>query len=258
MIRKLNSEDDLSIIAFLKRNVITNYFIILGLERSAYEEMFIEKWGEYDNHNKLIAVMFKRKTGNVQFYSSGDYNAKSFSEILKTRGFNKLIGEETILKKLKAYCHFSKEEMGPFISKLNGYVNCYEVNNCEELKKLEINDLTRVIELYKKTFPGFATMKSMTEKLENGSGRGYYLEKGGEIVSIVQTTYEEKNSALITGVATHPDYRRLGYASMCLSRLISELTQEEKVLYLQYDNEGAGSIYKKMGFYDIGRMVFYY
>lgn len=258
MIRLLNENDDVILMKYLKKETIVNYFIILSLERSVYEEMFCKKWGEFNEQNELIAVLLKRKTGNMQFYSRSQCDYRAFSEILKIEGFNKLIGEEMSINNFKSYCVFSREEKGPFIAKLENYINFYKIKDHSRLKNLEADDIDRVVKLYEKCFKGFATKKSMIEKLENRTGRGYYIEVGNDIVSIAQTSYEEEKSALITGVATDPKYQGKGFASICISKLLSELVKEGKALYLQYDNEAAGSIYNKMGFHDIGRMAFYY
>jgi uncharacterized protein len=258
MIRLLYENDNQALMQYLKQEVITNYFIIIGLERSEYEEMFCKRWGEFNSKNELIAVMLKRKTGNVQFYSRGNYNVEKFAEILRNEEFCKLIGEESILEEFKKFYSFSHEESGPFIAKLENYFEVALNNNNMNIKELRISDIDRVVKLYKKCFKSFATKESMISRLDKGTGRGYYIELKDEMISVVQSSHEDKASAIITGVATHPEYRENGLASSCLVKLITELVNEGKTLCLQYDNSEAGSIYKKMGFYDIGRMAFYY
>ncbi len=50
--------------------------------------------------------------------------------------------------------------------------------------------------------------------LESGAGRIYYTEDvAGKMISVVQTTAENKHSAMIIGIATLMEHRRKGYTS---------------------------------------------
>lgn len=258
MIRPLEEQDTFTLMEYLEQESCVNYFILLGLERSKYEEMFFKKWGEFDENNRLKGVMLKRKTGNVQFYSMDNFDVNGFSEILRNEGFIKLIGEASIIERFRSCNLFSRTESGSYICKLEDYLVKPMVTNNIKINKLEVKNLEQVIKLYEKTFKGFATKQSMIEKLLRGNGRGYFIEEDNEIISVVQTAYEEVGKAVITGVATHPEHRRKGYGYACLSKLTSELLEENKILYLQYDDEAAGNMYKQMGYKNIGRMEFGY
>jgi len=255
VIRLLSDADYNLLINYIKKETIINYFIINSLERSKYEGMFEEKWGEFDKNGNLIAVLLKRKTGNMQFYSRSKYSVEEFYHILYTEGFKKLIGEASILKQFTKFCKFSRVESGSFISKLDNLTKISKEITLSEVKKLEVENIDSIVELYSEIFSGFATKQSMTDKLKNGTGRGYYIEKNGKIVSIAQSAYEEKESAIIVGVATDFDYRKEGFAMKCLTILCLELILEGKTLYLQYDNPQAGKLYKKLGFEHTGQMI---
>jgi predicted GNAT family acetyltransferase len=258
MIKLLDKSQYSIITDYLKRDAITNYFIITSLERLPEENMFEKIWVESTREGGIAAVLCKRKTGNMQFYSDSKFDIKKFCEILNKEDFNKLIGHEAIIESFVQYFNFSKKVEGSYISKLdcNTKVVIYKEDINIEIMKLQ--DIDRIIELYKEVFNGFATKKSMIRKLEEGTGRGCYIKQDDIIVCAAQTSYENDNSAIIIGVATHPQYRRKGYASKCLSKLCRELVKEGKDLYLQYDNIEAGKIYNKLGFVDIGRMASYY
>ncbi|MGP4075489.1 GNAT family N-acetyltransferase [Halobacillus sp. K22] len=62
-------------------------------------------------------------------------------------------------------------------------------------------------------------------------------------------------SAMVVGVCTHPEHKNQGYASVCMTKLCQELLAEGKMLCLFYDNPEAGSIYKRLGFEDIGKWM---
>jgi predicted GNAT family acetyltransferase len=91
--------------------------------------------------------------------------------------------------------------------------------------------------------------------LSDGSGRTFCAKFGGKIAAAASTTAETKTAAMVVSVMTHPDYRRGGYATSCVYRLCRELLSEGKGLCLFYDNPAAGSIYRKLGFEDIGKWI---
>lgn len=62
---------------------------------------------------------------------------------------------------------------------------------------------------------------------------------------------------MIVGVATHPAHRRKGLATQLLIRLCEDLLSEGKTPCLFYDNPEAGSIYRRLGFTDVGTWVMY-
>jgi predicted GNAT family acetyltransferase len=94
--------------------------------------------------------------------------------------------------------------------------------------------------------------ESFRRALATGSGRSYLIRAEGKVVSIASTTAENSRSAMVVGVCTHPDYRRLGLATACIQALCQELLHEGKSLCLFYDNPQAGSIYRRLGFRELG------
>ena len=74
----------------------------------------------------------------------------------------------------------------------------------------------------------------------------------GKIVSTAAAVSESDSSAMIVGVATHSEHRGKGYASACVWRLVSDLRARHKSACLFFHNPAAGSIYRRLGFTDIG------
>lgn len=85
-------------------------------------------------------------------------------------------------------------------------------------------------------------------KLVEGDGRIYYIEKGGEIVSMAETAFESDNAVYICDVCTHPSYRQKGYTTQIVQKLCADLLSEGKTVAISYENLDAGRIYKKLGF----------
>jgi len=74
----------------------------------------------------------------------------------------------------------------------------------------------------------------------------------GEVVSSAACVAESDAAAMIIGVATHPDHRGKGYATACVWRLVSDLRARGKSACLFFHNPAAGTIYRRLGFQDIG------
>lgn len=255
MIRELSNDYNELILDFLMKDSIVNYFIIQGLKREKFKETFVKKWGEFNNNGDLIAILLKRKSLNMQFYGKCNYDYKGFIRIINNEKYNKLIGEYKILENIINNHKFSNIKKGSSLCKLDNNKNLLSKCKNYNIKKLTTNDLDKVINLYEKVFNGFTSKKLMVEKLKNGTGRGYYIEINGEIVSVAQSDYENNNSAIIVGVGTDPEFQNRGYASDILIKLCKELQDEGKEIYLQYDNLHAGKIYQRLGFINIGRMI---
>ena len=75
---------------------------------------------------------------------------------------------------------------------------------------------------------------------------------------MAKSTAENKNTAMIIGVGTHPEYRNQGLATKCLIKLCEELLKEGIKPCLFYDNEEAGKLYRKLGFKRIDEWTVYY
>lgn len=116
--------------------------------------------------------------------------------------------------------------------------------------------LTDIIQEFAGSGSGMRT--SLRQTLQSGTGRTYYVEQDGKVIATASTSAENSQSAMIVGVATHPDYRRQGLARRLVAQLCNDLLAEGKSLCLFYDNPKAAEIYEDLGFRRIGawRMLY--
>ncbi|WP_066270954.1 GNAT family N-acetyltransferase [Heyndrickxia acidicola] len=75
------------------------------------------------------------------------------------------------------------------------------------------------------------------------------------MVSTASTQAEKNNIAILVGVATPPQYRGKGFATRVVAKLCNDVINDGKVIYLFYNNPTAGSIYKKIGFQEVGEWM---
>lgn len=252
MIRQILISEKNIVLEFAKRDIGRNYFILLGLssQKSIYDKIY----GEF-REGELQAILLKRKSGTLQFFARDRFDLLGFKDIILELDSHLMIGPKSYCKKFFDIGLFSSFKEGAYISKLENDYKIKPFTSKYNIRKVKLDDLEKIVELYSSVFSSFAPKEIMEERLRTKRGRGVLIEKDGEILSVCQSDFETKKSALIIGVATKEEYRFKGLATECLQILIEILTKEGKDLYLQYDNLEAGHIYKKLGFKAIDQVI---
>lgn len=257
MIRQLTEKDRNIVMPFLKKDSSMNLFIIGDIERFGFETDFQEVWGEFQG-DALRSILLRYYNSFV-FYAEGDYNVHGFAGIIKnySRG-TQISGKKDIIEQFETVLDFTKKESFYFA----------ECKGDEQLgstdlpvKKATIEDIDKVYALLK-TIDEFNLTDDFRERMKNNLrtnlGRIYYLEVEGKVVATASTTAETPLSAMIVAVATDKSYRKRGYATAVMRKLVRDLLDEGKYSCLFYDNPAAGSIYKRLGFKDIGLWTIYH
>ena len=86
-----------------------------------------------------------------------------------------------------------------------------------------------------------------------------FLRKKSTLFDLNDVTAETTQNAMVVAVATRPNYRNKGYASLLMKTLMSIYFHEKKKsLCLFYDNPKAGAIYHRLGFVTIGTWDMYH
>lgn len=252
MIREIQESEYEEVYKFAKIDVARNYFILLGLKNktAVYDNIY----GEY-NEAKLQAILLKRKSGTLQFFAPGEFDAEAFSIIISKLNYTSMIGPGSYCNIFLDKDLFSSKTNGAYIAKLDRELMHNPSKEQQKTKDLLVKDLDKIIKLYKTVFKSFSSKEIMKGKLESKRGRGLYIEENGEIISVSQTDFETEDSAVIVGVATKPEYRCKGLATLTLKELSNLLLEEGKDLYLQYENLEAGKIYEKLGFEIIDQVI---
>lgn len=82
------------------------------------------------------------------------------------------------------------------------------------------------------------------------------VKKADVLVSTAMTVAESETAAIIGAVATHPEYRKRGYASMCIRSLVDRLTKEKdfRTIWISPKNDNALRLYSSLGFTVSGKI----
>lgn len=254
MIRQLVEYDHEHVMDLVGEKPAENLFIIGDIEAYGYRSAIQSLYGEFDG-DTLIAILLNYDHSYI-LYSDRTYDIAGFAEIINAdeslAGFS---GMKEIIEPMEQLIHKPlKRKSDTF------YAKCEKLHTASEqqltIRRTTIEDVPAHCRLMR-SIPEFAnsstTEEQMIRNIENKVGRSYSIWDGEDMVSVVSSTAENKQSAMIVGVGTRAAYKRRGYASELMIHLCQELLDEEKIICLFYDNPAAGKIYQRLGFKEIGQ-----
>ncbi len=232
------------------KDTARNYFVCYSINN---HQSYAAVWQLKDGEKPIIGV-FLRKTGIIQIVCEPGLIIEPYKEDLESLLERTPWKQAIVTTPLKTLIHSMKVETysheGAFIAACSPeQYRPSDRGDVLEIKKLTLDDLDAVIEIYLEVFKGFASYGYMVEKLSSGRGRAIGGFIDGRLVTVCQSDYESSNMALIVGVATRMDVQGKGYGRACLENLCNQLIlNEKKTLYLQYDAPISGALYKSLGF----------
>lgn len=262
---------------FLGAESALNLFIIGDIENNGFEADFQQVWGDFGatGEDGRLAAVLLRYYGSFIPYAPGDFDVGGFASILvehRTR-MTAFSGIDRVMSRFDGYDNVRPEgakrrslffvelkSLGPAASEESGEPGT--VPGVGGIERARPDDVPALLELWRRVEEFH--MKDDSERtnrreLEQGAGRAFFVREShtGQVVATVKTTAENSRSAMIVAVATRADFRRRGLATKLLLHLCRELQREGKRPCLLYDNPAAGSIYRRLGFTDVGTWVMY-
>ncbi|UFT98978.1 GNAT family N-acetyltransferase [Radiobacillus kanasensis] len=258
MIRQLTAQDDVQCQQLIKKYPAENLFIIGDIEAFGYDQPFQTLWGDFEEDGSLRAVLLRYEKNFIPF-AEGTFDAEGFAHIIN---------------EAEAGVHVSglkqvTDQVTPYIQKPITFTREMYYAKCSDKKKLPDLPTERVKLAGTEDLIGWRNLmtaipefvnsdinlESKKRNIEKGVSRIFFIEEDGEMVSTAATEAENSLSAMIVAVGTVEKAKRKGYATICLTKLCTDLLDEGKELCLFYDNPEAGAIYKRIGFEDIGTWV---
>jgi len=243
MIRPLGEPDRRQVMELLLPDSTVNLFIIGDVENNGFATDFQQLWGDFDPRGSLRAILL-RYFGSFVAYGRGDFDTDGLAEVFRSHrhlatafsGLERVVSRfedrpgllpETAHRRTLFFLELrSGEKLAPLRRRPT-----------LELVRAVPDDAPAIVELWKATGWGSEHgERALRHELEQGGSRVYLFREGLRVLATAKTTAENTRSPMVTGVTTHPDYRRRGMATQLLIRLCEELLHEGKVPCLLYDN----------------------
>lgn len=259
MIKKLTKENHEQVMKLILPEASINLFILGDIEMYGYETDFQELWGDFDHHGHLRAVLLRYYTDFIVYGLAG-YDAQGFVSIINGYDNHNIIsGKQAILKGVQPYLKGNYENRGTY------FLECRketlklsdEAGLRMRVKVAKPEDASRLVALLC-SIESFTVNdvdeqeKQMAKSIEDRAGRCYFIEEGGQVVSMISSAAENTKSAMLIGVCTAPDYRMRGFATAIMSCMLQDLFKEKESVCLFYDNPKAGCLYQRSGFVELG------
>lgn len=253
MIRTLHQSDNKDVMTLLSKDKSYNIFLIGDIEAFGYEEAFQTVYGDIVN-GELISVLLVYYD-NICFYSSKEFNPEFFT-ILDKHTFNYISGKPNCLEPfINHYPELKLQEMYFCENKSVAPVQMDSTVNVATTKD-EFKDIFHLLKEIEEF--GYQNKKAehyIEQRLEwLNKEKCLYIKQENNVVATLTVTCETAYNAMVIGVATHPNYRKLGLASKMVDAANYEyINNQTKSLCLFYDNPKAGSIYHRLGYETIGK-----
>ena len=258
--RLADNTDKNRILQYVSEEPEFNLFFIGDIENYGLEKAFCRCYMDEEKYRiKGLLLHYHRFLTPYTRFPSGKAS-KTLAKTIDTliaKGAETVSGKKEVIDAIEHHL-----ESKPVTTNNDYYAYCQDPQLMDglPLKSVEFadeDDTDEIMDLFRR-IPEFTPGDSNEEfrkSLKDGTRKTTIIKKDGRIVSTASYTAENSNSAMIIGVATAPEgeHRKKGYASACLTELLIDLSERGKGAALFYDNPGAGSIYRKMGFKNIGQ-----
>lgn len=258
--RTLQEADRETILNYVSREPEMNLFLIGDMENFGVCSEQVNFY-VHEEKGRLDFLLLRFLRFYILYSQYEDYNAQAAFDFLKTKAVDCISGKTQLLRRMAPF-YPKLAIQNTFMSRLNQVETAFHQPKELTIRPLtaddapEAMDLLYLIEEFAKTYQSkekSVHIKEMTEEMAQG---GKHIMGGfvdGRLVSIAETSAENSQSAMIVGVATHPDCRRKGYASFVVSALCEDcFARGKQFLCLFYDNPKAGRIYNRIGFKELG------
>ncbi|MBN2381952.1 GNAT family N-acetyltransferase [bacterium] len=255
MFRKMNESDREAALGFLIEDLAYNVFCFGDIENFGFEAPFLDVWGDYSDQDTLRSILLRYYTHYLIAAPGNDFDQAGAVRILQTATSPwYMSGKEEIVKRLAPLAGLTYLRY-QYLAELDPLIE--EKSQPEYPVEWATRETIHEVFALMNTIVEFNFNKDSTDSflqnLESGTGRTVFMKMSGGVVSSASSAAENSRSAMIVGVCTAPEFRGKGYASYCMVQLCRTLIDDDKRVFLFYDNPAAGRIYKRIGFRDIGR-----
>ncbi len=245
MIRIIQESEQTQVLEMLRRDTCVNYFMVLSCLWDS--DKLSRVLGVYTD-NTLTGVLLIRRSGNAHLYSKATLNLVEIETFLEENQVDALILENTQGQLYRKAFNYPLNKQATVMTLIPMALKKVPTENTSPIKAIESTHAKAIKALYTICFKGSLSEALIEKNLKESTGRGLAIFDGETIISVVQTIFETKDSAILFGIATHPDCRGRGFSSQLLNALLGSLVLEGKTLHLLVEDSVAMALYAKCGF----------
>lgn len=259
---RLTDKDRDRILEYVNVEPEFNIFFIGDIENFGVDcpEVSVYAGGDESRWDCLVL----RYIDNYVVYSrDSNYDAAAAAALLQTQNIGMISGKADCVAPLVPY--FPQRTLrATTLTKCAGVLQTFPMPRDVEIRMLTPDDAETIVNLmfqvkeFSSTYTNRdeAIRKQKISLCRGSTCCGAFAD--GMLVASAQTAAENSISAMVVGVATHPDRRGRGYASAVVSQLCRDAFDKGKrFLCLFYDNPVAGRIYNRVGFEPIGKYALF-
>jgi ribosomal-protein-alanine N-acetyltransferase len=130
-----------------------------------------------------------------------------------------------------------------------------------ELRRMQLKDVPEVVEIDRSSFTLPWTERSFKYEIEENRAARCWVMTVDESVASMLVLWMILDEAHIATIATHPSFRRRGFAKQMLAKSLVSAREEgalKALLEVRAYHVVAQKIYYDMGFVEVGRRPMYY
>ncbi|WP_409291367.1 GNAT family N-acetyltransferase [Peribacillus sp. SCS-37] len=239
------------IIELFGANIENYHFIMNDLITYDYQVDRIKVFGEYEN-GRLVSFILNAD-GNVTYYSPETRDAGNYRDLIDVLSVYKLSGPSRCMEALIPLVEVKKKVVSYLgvikcvtAKRRHGHLDVKFIHTKEELG-MEYELLREWYDLGLHSVSKSDYIKRESLRLQKPGSRTVYLSVNHKMAASASAVKEGPNSAIVTGVYTHPEYRGRGYGTEVLICIFNMLLSEGKLPFLFYNNPAAGSVYENLG-----------
>ncbi len=256
MIRKLTEQDREAVLAFLYEEPEINLYIIGDVKNFGFNASEQSIYGEF-REGEYFAVMSQNHSQLTYYAKANGFNL-DWLAVFNQFDYLFISGKRSIMEELNKHLPHMRPDRLEFMKS-----TVFE-------KDLDVDDEGIEILENKKDAEDVYVLLNQIEELESvrmkskeeflhylldhrdDNGTTVFIRENNEVIASASAVGETRKTAMIVGVATHPDHRQRGLGYKVLHYLVDlYVNHKHKTLCLYYDDPRAGALYEKMGFVKI-------
>ena len=256
--QKLYERDREAILSYIEKEPEYNLFIFGDIENFGVDSDDVEVFAHViDNEYDSLILRYREY---YIFYSQNDnYAVSPVIEFIAKNQVQYLSGKGKALDIIMPSFNIINNK-STYLSKIESVHLLGSIPSDVHIKEFTEADASDIVDFYA-TIDEFSDeyidqKEQQIETTKAGlriGGRGLGAYHNDQLIATVMTGAENSISAMVIGVAVDPQFRQRGIASHLVSDLCQRcLNDGMQFLCLFYDNPKAGSIYRRIGFKEIG------